>query len=76
MWVEGWYATNPIVDLKNLKSRHRSAIMASGFFLSAANQAFVSALVNELRYQSERADESGFLRVSFLVCLTLRRVEN
>ena len=31
-----------VVNLKNLRSKHRSAIMASGFLLSAANGAFVS----------------------------------
>ena len=31
-----------VVDFKNLRSKHRSAIMASGFLLSAANGAFVS----------------------------------
>jgi Na+/H+ antiporter NhaD/arsenite permease-like protein len=33
---------NPVVPLSLLKSRHRTAIMASGFFLSIYNQAFVS----------------------------------
>lgn len=33
-----------VVNLRNLRSRHRSAIMGSGFLLAAANQAFVSDL--------------------------------
>ena len=40
--VEKKAGDGAVVDLKNLKSRHRSAIMASGFLLSAANGAFVS----------------------------------
>ena len=39
--VEKKAGDGAVVDLKNLKSRHRSAIMASGFLLSAANGAFV-----------------------------------
>ena len=31
-----------VVDLKNLRSKHRSAIMASGFLLSIVNGAVVS----------------------------------
>jgi hypothetical protein len=33
-----------VVDLRGLRSRHRAAIMASGFLLSATNGAFVSYL--------------------------------
>jgi hypothetical protein len=40
-FVEKRAGEGAVVDLKNLKSRHRSAIMASGFLLSAANGAFV-----------------------------------
>jgi hypothetical protein len=49
--VEKRAGESAVVDLKNLKSRHRSAIMASGFLLSAANGAFVSLppILNMLR---------------------------
>jgi MFS family permease len=43
-FVEKRAGEDAVVDLKNLKSRHRSAIMASGFLLSAANGAFVRFL--------------------------------
>jgi len=33
---------NPLVPLSLLRSKHRLAILASGFFLSVGNQAFVS----------------------------------
>ena len=35
-----------VVDLKNLRSKHRSAIMASGFLLSIVNGAVVSPLLS------------------------------
>jgi len=35
---------NPLVPLGLLRSRHRLAILASGFFLSVGNQAFVSCV--------------------------------
>jgi hypothetical protein len=40
----------PVVPLGLLKSRHRGAIMASGFFLSVGNQAFVSHSVLRLKH--------------------------
>jgi hypothetical protein len=41
VWWEG-RVERPVVPLGLLKSKHRGAIMASGFFLSVGNQAFVS----------------------------------
>lgn len=40
--VEKRMGDRAVVNLRNLRSKHRSAIMASGFLLSAASQAFVS----------------------------------
>jgi hypothetical protein len=63
--VEKRAGEGAVVDLKNLKSRHRSAIMASGFLLSAANGAFVSTLYTILVYCNlARADEIDVLHVS------------
>lgn len=37
---------NPLVPLNLLRSKHRLAILSSGFFLSVGNQAFVSEVVS------------------------------
>jgi hypothetical protein len=45
VFVEKKAGEGAVVNLKNLRSKHRSAIMASGFLLSAVNGAFVSASI-------------------------------
>lgn len=49
VFVEKRMGDRAVVNLRNLRSKHRSAIMASGFLLSAANQAFVSHLLLDNR---------------------------
>lgn len=50
VWVET-KVKRPLVPMSLLKSRHRVAIMLSGFFLSVGNQAFVSPFQHLMRFE-------------------------
>ena len=66
--VEKKAGDGAVVDLKNLKSRHRSAIMASGFLLSAANGAFVRSNPSFPLYSSRFCLQSSSTPVWWIDC--------